>query len=255
MTEKRSRGAMDPGDEPRTPAWTPTWTPMRAAAPTVTPAPTLDDLLAAAARTAPAAPQAEQRALAAFRAAREAGATAVPTRRGDDWRPARRRVGPRWIKVGLAGFVATLTLGGVAMAAGAIPAPFGDAPGGPGPVPSASPSRGGGTTAPERPFVPVPPKVGPAGPTGEERPPTAKDELAQCRAYEARQGRPGSPDSPAWQRLEDAAGGPDAVAAYCAGLLDEPPLPQPSKERPSRDAKVDESSAAPGQKPSASRTD
>ncbi|MGW1493189.1 hypothetical protein [Streptomyces sp. NPDC002402] len=255
MTENRSRGAMDPGDEPRTPTWNPTWTPMRAAAPTVTAAVTLDDLLAAAARTEPAAPQAEQRAVAAFRAARDAGAPAVPTRRRDDWRPARPRAGARWIKVGLGSFVAALTLGGVAMAAGAIPAPFGDAPGGPGPVPSASPSRGGGTTAPPHPFAPVPPKVGPTGPTGDERPSAAKDQLAQCRAYEARQGRPGSPDSPAWQRLEDAAGGPDAVAAYCAGLLAEQPLPQPSKERPSRDAKVDESSAAPGQKPLTSRTD
>lgn len=245
---------MDPGDEPRTPTWTPTWTPMRAAAPTVTAAVTLDDLLAAAARTAPAAPQAEQRAVAAFRAARDAGAPAVPIRRRDDWRPARPRAGAGWIKVGLGSFVAALTLGGVAVAAGAIPAPFGDAPDGPGPVPSASPSRSGGPAAPPRPFVPVPPKVGPTGPTGDERPPTAKDQLAQCRAYEARQGRPGSPDSPAWQRLEDAAGGPDAVAAYCAGLLAEQPLPQPSKERPSRDGKVDESSAAPGQKPLTSPT-
>ncbi|WP_328667320.1 hypothetical protein OG905_09690 [Streptomyces sp. NBC_00322] len=237
---------MDPGDEPRTPTWTPTSTPTRAAAAATV---TLDDLLAAAARTVPAAPQAERRAVAAFRAARDAGAPAVPTRRRDDWRPARPRIRARWIKVGLGSFVAALMLGGVAMAAGAIPAPFGDGHG-PGPVPSASPSRDGGTTAPGGPFVPVPPKVGPAGPTGDERPPTAKDQLAQCRAYEARHGRPGSLDSPAWQRLEDAAGGPDAVAAYCAGLLAERPLPQPSKERPSRDAKVDESGAAPGQKPS-----
>lgn len=191
---------MDPGDEPRTPTWTPTSTPTRAAAAATV---TLDDLLAAAARTVPAAPQAERRAVAAFRAARDAGAPAVPTRRRDDWRPARPRIRARWIKVGLGSFVAALMLGGVAMAAGAIPAPFGDGHG-PGPVPSASPSRDGGTTAPGGPFVPVPPKVGPAGPTGDERPPTAKDQLAQCRAYEARHGRPGSLDSPAWQRLEDA---------------------------------------------------
>ncbi|WP_142213011.1 hypothetical protein [Streptomyces sp. SLBN-118] len=215
------------------------------------PAPTLDDLLAAAARTEPAAQQAERCALAAFRAARAAGATGAPTRRRDDWRPVKPRGLARWIKAGLGTFVAGLTLGGVAMAAGTIPAPFTDGRSGPAPAPSSSPSQGGGITAPARPFVPVPPKAGPAGPTRDDRPPTARDQLAQCRVYESRQGRPGSLDGPAWQRLEDAAGGPDGVAAYCARLLAEQRLPPPSKERPSKDTKADESGAAPGQEPPA----
>lgn len=62
----------------------------------------------------------EARAVAAFLAAREAGARTARTRRRDDWRPnARRRVqlSIRTIRTTLAVLLAGLTLGGVAFAA------------------------------------------------------------------------------------------------------------------------------------------
>jgi hypothetical protein len=206
------------------------------------PMPTLDELLAAAARPAPLAREAEERAVAAFRAARDAGAPSAPTRRADDWRPAGPRVrtgrigtgwfGTGWIKAGLGTLVAGLTLGGVAMAAGAIPAPFGGTGDTHGPTPGES-SRQGEQSPGSGPSASS--TAGPDARTPGERPPTAKDQLAHCRVYESRQGQSRAAlDATAWQRLEEAAGGPDAVAAYCARLLRETPPQQPSKERPSK---------------------
>ncbi|MFF0061156.1 hypothetical protein ACFYRC_06340 [Streptomyces sp. NPDC005279] len=154
MTEKRSRGAMDSGDEPPTPTQTQTPTPTKT--PTPTPTPTLDELLAAAARPAPAAPEAEERAVAAFRTARDEGAPTAPTRHMDDWRTVAPRFRTGWIKVGLGTLVAGLALGGVAMAAGAIPAPFGDTREKPGPRPGASSPQGMESPGPARPSGPVP---------------------------------------------------------------------------------------------------
>ncbi|MFD9222666.1 hypothetical protein ACFWDI_22230 [Streptomyces sp. NPDC060064] len=250
MTENRSRGAMDSGDEPRTP------TPART--------PTLDELLAAAARPAPAAPKAEERAVAAFRATLEEGAPTARTRRMDDWRPVEPRVRTGWIKVVLGTVVAGLTLGGVAMAAGAIPTPFGDTPEKPEPMPSASSAQDMETTGPARPSAPVPSAAGPTARTPGESPPKAQNQLAQCRVYESKQGRGRSLDSTARQHLEDAAGGPGSVAAYCARLLSEQPLNQPPSTGPSKDEKKDppvpagqqngrENGSAPGQKPSGSQ--
>ncbi|WP_326653957.1 hypothetical protein [Streptomyces sp. NBC_01750] len=248
MTENRSRGAMDSGDEPPTPT------------PTQTQAQALDELLAAAARPAPAAPEAEERAVAAFRTARDEGGPTAPTRRMDDWRPVAPRIGTRWIKVGLGTLVAGLALGGVAMAAGAIPTPFGDTLEKPGPRPGASSPQDMESPGRVRPSGPVPSAAGPAARPPGERPPTAQDQLAQCRVYGSKQGPGRALDSTARQRLENAAGGPGAVAAYCARLLSEQPLKRPPRTTPSPDEKKDppvpagqpkgpEQGGAPGQRP------
>lgn len=73
------------------------------------------DALLAAVRTAPADPEAEGRAVAAYRAARERGAHGARTRRRDDWRRPGRRP-PRVTPVLLLLLVLTLTLGGGVLA-------------------------------------------------------------------------------------------------------------------------------------------
>ncbi|MGW1163066.1 hypothetical protein ACWD5Q_19130 [Streptomyces sp. NPDC002513] len=158
---------------------------------------------------------AEQQAMAAFRAAREAGVREqARTRRRDDWRP-RGMSARRSVKAAIAVFVASLTLGGVAIAAigspGSAGNPRDDAPERRHPTPSVpqdSTSASDGT--------------GPSRPTGSvspSRPPTAKDMQAHCRAYPSVKGRGKALDSSAWQRFLTAAGGEDNVAAFCADLL------------------------------------
>ncbi|MFF4231957.1 hypothetical protein [Streptomyces sp. NPDC001820] len=209
MTENRPRGVMNPEHEQQTP--------------------TLEDLLAAAARPTPFSAEAEVRAVVAFRAARQAGAPAAPTRPEDDWRPKSPGVEIRWIRTGIGALVAAAMLGGVAMASGTIPTPFGEPPLEPGPAPSVS-SRQAEIPEPEPSST-----TGPGARIPGERPPAAKDDLARCRAYESKERRGGALDSTAWQRLEDAAGGPDAVAAYCARLLSEQPGKSSPQERPPKD--------------------
>ncbi|WP_328837317.1 hypothetical protein [Streptomyces europaeiscabiei] len=81
-------------------------------------APSVDSLLAAAVRGGASADSAgEARAVAAFRAAREAGPRTARTRRRDDWRPNARRRVQLSIRTTLAVLLASLTLGGVAFAA------------------------------------------------------------------------------------------------------------------------------------------
>lgn len=210
MTETPPRGAMKPEQQ--------------------TPTPTLEDLLAAAARPMPSSAEAEARALAAFRAARDEGASAAPTKPEDDWRSKNPAVGRRGIRVGIGALVGGVMLGGVAMAAGAIPTPFGEPPLKPAPTPSASSRQAVNPGEPEPPST-----TGPGSRTPGERPPTAKDDVAHCRAYESTEGRGGALDGTAWQRLEDAAGGPDAVAAYCARLLSEQPVRASPQARPPKD--------------------
>lgn len=77
----------------------------------------LETVLAAVLREGDRTAEAEQRAVSAFRAARSAGAPRARTRRRDDWRlPAGRRTG-RPVKATFAAVFASLTLGGVAVAA------------------------------------------------------------------------------------------------------------------------------------------
>ncbi|NEA99785.1 hypothetical protein [Streptomyces sp. SID13726] len=154
--------------------------------------------------------EAERRVLGAFRAARDAGAHRARTRRRDDWRPRGRRWGGRSLKATGSLLLASLTLGGVAYAA------IGTGDGGPakGAV-GAEPVRPGVTTA----SVPAAGSHSKGEATASvpaERPATAKDTLAHCRAYEKLVGRGGALDSTALQRLAAAAGGTAKVSAYCA---------------------------------------
>lgn len=83
-------------------------------------APEVAALLRAAQRVEDTGPVAEQRALDAFRAARDEGAhapvSALRRRRRDDWRPIERWRGVRSIRAVVAGLAAVMALGGVAMA-------------------------------------------------------------------------------------------------------------------------------------------
>ncbi|GAB7032030.1 hypothetical protein AB0G35_29995 [Streptomyces sp. NPDC021749] len=174
---------------------------------------TLETVLGAALRTDRLDPEAEQRALAAFRAAAHgAGAHRARTRRRDDWRPREERRVRRPARMTFGVVFASLTLGGVAVAAvGSVGSPADGAGGGRGAVhPSAvAPDRPGGTASPS--------SSGRPGPA--DRPSPARDTEARCRAYQQVQGRGKALDAKAWQRLVAAAGGKDEVAAYCSEQL------------------------------------
>ncbi|KOT36576.1 hypothetical protein ADK41_22330 [Streptomyces caelestis] len=181
----------------------------------------LEALLAAALIRRDVDAGAEQRAVAAFLTARESGAHGARTRRRDDWRTRRSRLGRHSLKATLSLVAAGLTLSGVAVAgigatAGAPDGPTQDdrgthapSPGAAGPSigPSTSPSTGG----------PADPDTGTDRPDRPGRPRTAGDTEAHCRAYEQVRGRGKALDSTAWKRLTEAAGGAENVDAYCAG--------------------------------------
>lgn len=202
----------------------------------------LDELLLAAARPGPVAPGPAGRALAAFRAARDEGALRQPVRAPDDWRaPApRRRLPPaRALKAGAGALAAGVLLGGVAMAAGALPVPFAEpSPRVPSPAPRtlpAGPPSVRSDPAPSgRPSPPATPE------RGRERPPTAKGDLAHCRRYGAGREDTGwarDPAHPVHERLARAAGGPEEIAAYCARLLADAPASPPGREWPAKPAR------------------
>ncbi|MFI7138088.1 hypothetical protein ACIBQ5_10125 [Streptomyces massasporeus] len=157
--------------------------------------------------------EAEQRAVAAFRAARDAWALHTPTRRRDDWRARERRHLGRSLKTTLSVLLASLTLGGVAVAAiGVAGSPEGGtnnaperkpAPNSAPRDPSEQPSRDGHSPTPD---------IGPSP----DRPSPGQDIEAHCRAYE-RVGRRGKAmEATSWQRLVAAAGGERNITAYCA---------------------------------------
>ncbi|MGW6736158.1 hypothetical protein [Streptomyces sp. NPDC055013] len=210
MGERQSRGG-EPGRRHAHPD-------DRAAGYASGPAVALDDaelealLSAAVLRGHPADAEGEQRAVAAFRAARAAGAHGARTRRRDDWRPRAPRRLALSVKTTLSLFVASLALGGVAVAAigssGSSEAP-GD--NGARPAPSAG--------APDRPTAAHPSAASGAGSAEPGHPATAQDTEARCRAYDQVEDRGNALDSTAWQRLVAAAGGADKVAAYCADQL------------------------------------
>ncbi|MFF0458931.1 hypothetical protein [Streptomyces mexicanus] len=165
---------------------------------------------------------ARRQALAAFRAARDEGLhRAARTRGQDDWSP--RRAARRSLRAAVATCLAGLTLGGVSIAAIGLPGASGPAHGD-APAPRhASPAQAPG--APEPTTDAVPPQRA-ASPTGgpaaaadgrdRDRPPTAQDTQAHCRAYPSVKDRGDALDAPAWRRFLEAAGGEDGVAAYCA---------------------------------------
>jgi hypothetical protein len=150
----------------------------------------------------------EQRAVAAFLAARDAGALRARTRRRDDWRPREQRRLALSLKTTLSLFLASLTLGGAAFAA-IGPSGSSDAPA----VDKSRPTPS--TQAPDGPAAE--PSTPGAAETKPGHPTTAQDTEAKCTAYDQVKDRGRVPDSTAWQRLVAAAGGEDKVAAYCAG--------------------------------------
>ncbi|WP_030173748.1 hypothetical protein [Streptomyces sp. NRRL S-813] len=162
-------------------------------------------------------PEAEQRAVAAFRAARGAGAHRARTRRRDDWRQTAQRRAGRSLKTTFGVVFASLTLGGVAVAA------IGSAGSS---THGAGDGRGTAHSSAAQPsaVAPDPPdgqtssaSSGGAGPTGGPAP--AQDTEAHCRAYENVEDRGRALDATAWKRLVTAAGGKDKVAAYCSEQL------------------------------------
>ncbi|MCC5477053.1 hypothetical protein [Streptomyces barringtoniae] len=172
----------------------------------------LETVLAAVLRTGDVDPRAEQRAVAAFRDAGATGARRARTRRRDDWRPAAERRAGRTVRMTFGAVFASVALGGVAVAAiGSAGSSTGGAGAGPrtGQPSAVAPARPGGT-APSAPS---------AGSRPTDRPPSAKDTQAHCRAYEQVRSRGKALDATAWQRLVTAAGGKDKVAAYCSEQL------------------------------------
>jgi hypothetical protein len=180
-------------------------------------------LLGAALREGVVDAEAEKRAVAAFREARDAGTHVARTRRRDDWRPRDRyRIG-RSAKATLAVILASLTLGGVAMAA----------------IGSAGSSHKGGehSRTHSSTLPPSPPASEPSASATPDRPATAKDTVAHCQAYEKVKGNGEALESTAWQRLIAAAGGAQHVEAYCAEQL----AAQTSKGKPSKTPKAEKS--------------
>jgi hypothetical protein len=161
-------------------------------------------------------PEAEGRVLAAFRAARDEGAHGVArTRRRDDWRPEGER-SRRWsVRAALVALTASVTLGGVAVAA------IGTGGG----ARDDNDERGRtrpSSSAPDTATTAAPGSSAPGHADGpSDRPSSAQDTEAQCRAYESVKDRGQVLDSAAWQRLVEAAGGEKDVEAYCARQLTE----------------------------------
>ncbi|MGW7539794.1 hypothetical protein ACWGKQ_01525 [Streptomyces sp. NPDC054770] len=172
----------------------------------------LETALAAAFRAGGLVSQGERQAVAAFRAARASGAHRARTRRRDDWRPTVERQARRPAKLTFGVVFASLALGGVAVAAigsaGSAGEGAGDGRGAVSPSAAASLRPGGGV---------VSHPSGGARPT--DRPATAQDTEAHCRAYDQVQGRGKALGATAWRRLVAAAGGADKVAAYCSEQL------------------------------------
>ncbi|WP_069770844.1 hypothetical protein [Streptomyces sp. LUP30] len=165
----------------------------------------------------------EQRAVAAFRAARDTGdarARRVRARRRDDWRPQARRHTARSLRVTLCALIAGLALGGAAFAAIGSGTGGDDGigvgvRGGGGGVERPRQSAGG-TTGPSGALSAVPAATGGAD---RDRPATSesgKEAAARCRAYEKARGRGEDLGSLVWQGLVAAAGGESHVEAYCA---------------------------------------
>lgn len=163
----------------------------------------------------------ERQAVAAFRAARDAGAHRARTRHRDDWRPRAERRTRRSVKATVTLFLASLTLGGVAVAAIGTADFSTDDRTDDRPSPSSPDSAPGSASGSAQPTA-TPPASGPAAPVATaspDRPPTAQDTEARCRAYESVKDQGKALESTAWQRLVDAAGGEANVEAYCARQL------------------------------------
>ncbi|GAA3499680.1 hypothetical protein GCM10019016_067840 [Streptomyces prasinosporus] len=184
---------------------------------------------------------AEQRAVAAFVAARESGAHGARTRRRDDWRAPRRRFGGRSLRATLGALVAGCALSGVAVAGiNAVGTPGGGRSEDTGPsrtpsassaprTPDASGSRAAGT-----PEASASASAGGDGArTGAGRAEATGDAEAHCQAYERVAGRGRALEAPVWERLVAAAGGAERVDAYCAERSGDAPPTASAPVRPS----------------------
>lgn len=221
--------------------------------------PALEVLLADAVRGRADDTEAQAQAVAAFRAARDGGAHAARTRRRDDWRPREQRRVGRPVKATLAVLLASVTLGGVAVAAiGSSSDDDNEDHGRAGIRPSSSaPGRSASEAAhpgaPEAPDSSAPGTSAQADPSG--HPTQAQDTEAHCRAYESVKGRGRALNSTAWQRLVEAAGGEDKVAGYCAEQLsdDTGPANTNTKKPDSKSSPAATAAATPKPKPTKSK--
>ncbi|WP_086561241.1 hypothetical protein [Streptomyces africanus] len=184
--------------------------------------------------------EAEQRAVAAFLAARDAGAHRARTRRRDDWRPRERRYPGRSLKATLSVLLASLTLGGVAVAAiGSAGSSDGADDRGRPPASTRAPGASAGQPA-------GPPSGSMSGSMSgsapgsasarPDRPAAAQDTEAHCRAYEQVDGRGKAMGATAWKRLVQAAGGERNITAFCAEQLARAGAKPGSTARPKKSA-------------------
>nr|WSY52291.1 hypothetical protein OG999_20655 [Streptomyces sp. NBC_00886] len=181
-------------------------------------------LLGTALREGAVDAEAAQRAVAAFRVARDSGTHAARTRRRDDWRPRERYRLGRSVKATLAVFLGSLTLGGVAVAAiGSVGSSHESGAG-----QNRTHASAAATGSAGQPTSPTPGRTG--------APATAKDTLAHCRAYENVKGNGKALESTAWQRFLAAAGGEKNVAAYCAQLAGSGPNGTPKADKSAKAA-------------------
>ncbi|MFF8379439.1 hypothetical protein ACF07V_25295 [Streptomyces sp. NPDC015661] len=206
----------------------------------------------------------ESGARAAFRAARDSGLHAAPAvREADDWTPVvgTRRASRRPLKALVVTLAASVTLGGVAVAAGGLP---GNLLGTPAPSsepqptrslphPASAPADAGGKDAATRsapPGTPAPlrPEKDPP-----ELPGRGQDGL--CRALEKGGWDSGKASkSAAWQRLVAAAGGEELVPEYCRNHS--LPAPAPSAaSRPNEGGGRGTPAANSGRRPERPRTE
>lgn len=148
--------------------------------------PALEVLLAAVMRGGAHDADAEAQAVAAFRTARDGGAHAARTRRRDDWRPREQRRVGRSLKATFAVLLASVTLGGVAVAAiGSSSDEDTDDRGGAGPSRPAAPQTGP-PSSPRGPRSPVPPpRRRPTLPPVPPRPRTPRPTAARTRTSRA----------------------------------------------------------------------
>lgn len=188
----------------------------------------LEALIAAAVRQDVIDAEAEQRAVAAFCAARDAGAHRARSRRRDDWRPSGRRTRLS-VRATLSVLAASLTLGGVAYAtigSGGFPGGIPDGRTGRPQPGSSAPDRTPDQTITD-PSASASP--GPSASTGADRPATAEDAEAHCSAYEEVRAQGRALDATAWRRLVTEAGGEDKVEDFCADRTHPPAAtPDPS---------------------------
>ncbi|MER5309244.1 hypothetical protein ABT034_15815 [Streptomyces sp. NPDC002773] len=216
----------------------------------------IEAALAAALRPTDVDDASARAAVAAFRTARDTGLHSPrPTRRREDWRPAPERRTGRSLKTALAALVASLTLGGIALAT-AVPHDPSDETETRDPEPrrtaSAPPPLEGPASSMSSEFPhPPPPSSSPSpspSSSASPRPAPATHPLPHvpvhpaptheslCRAYEKALGNGKAMDAPAWERLVAAADGED-IPTYCESLLPPGAPPASGKGHPDPPAK------------------